>query len=147
MVAGVVTLGLIMAVLDTTIVNVGLETLSRDLGVGLGTIQWVSTNYLLPLAAVIPLSGWVTERFRIQAGLDRINRTLRSRIGAVCARHNGRGADRLPGAAGGRGRHAAANRLYADRSERGAGERADVRSPLSECRSCFRPCSGRSLAA
>ena len=62
-VAGVVTLGLVMAVLDTTIVNVGLETLSRDLGVGLGTIQWVSTGYLLSLAAVIPLSGWVTERF------------------------------------------------------------------------------------
>jgi MFS family permease len=52
-----------MAVLDTTIVNVGLETLSRHLGVGLGTIQWVSTGYLLSLAAVIPLSGWVTERF------------------------------------------------------------------------------------
>ena len=62
-VAGVVTVGLLMAVLDTTIVNVGLETLSRDLGVGLGTIQWVSTGYLLSLAAVIPLSGWVTERF------------------------------------------------------------------------------------
>jgi EmrB/QacA subfamily drug resistance transporter len=63
MVAGVVTVGLIMAVLDTTIVNVGLETLSRDLDVGLGTIQWVSTGYLLSLAAVIPLSGWLTERF------------------------------------------------------------------------------------
>jgi EmrB/QacA subfamily drug resistance transporter len=62
-VAAVVTVGLLMAVLDTTIVNVGLETLSRDLQVGLGTIQWVSTGYLLSLAAVIPLSGWVTERF------------------------------------------------------------------------------------
>jgi MFS family permease len=62
-VADVVTPGLIMAVLDTTIVNVGLETLSRDLAVGLGTVEWVSTGYLLSLAAVIPLSGWVTERF------------------------------------------------------------------------------------
>ena len=62
-VAAVVTVGLIMAVLDTTIVNVGLETLSRDLDVGLGTIQWVSTGYLLSLAAVIPVSGWVVERF------------------------------------------------------------------------------------
>jgi EmrB/QacA subfamily drug resistance transporter len=62
-VAGVVTVGLLMVVLDTTIVNVALETLSRDLGVGLGTIQWVSTGYLLSLAAVIPVSGWVTERF------------------------------------------------------------------------------------
>jgi EmrB/QacA subfamily drug resistance transporter len=62
-VAGVATLGLIMAVLDTTIVNVALDTLSRDLHAPLSTIQWVSTGYLLSLAAVIPLSGWVTERF------------------------------------------------------------------------------------
>jgi len=62
-VAGVATLGLIMAVLDTTIVNVALDTLSRDLHASLGTIQWVSTGYLLSLAAVIPLSGWMTERF------------------------------------------------------------------------------------
>jgi MFS family permease len=54
-VAQVVTVGLIMAILGTTIVNVGLETLSRDLGAGLSTIQWVSTGYLLSLAAVSPL--------------------------------------------------------------------------------------------
>jgi EmrB/QacA subfamily drug resistance transporter len=62
-VAGVAVLGLIMAVLDTTIVNVALDTVSRDLHAPLGTIQWVSTGYLLSLAAVLPLSGWVTERF------------------------------------------------------------------------------------
>src|SRR4051794_17999518 len=62
-VAGVATLGLIMAVLDTTIVNVALDKLSSDLDASLGTIQWVSTGYLLSLAVVIPLSGWVTERF------------------------------------------------------------------------------------
>jgi EmrB/QacA subfamily drug resistance transporter len=62
-VAGVATLGLIMAVLDTTIVNVALDKLSNDLDEPLSTIQWVSTGYLLSLASVIPLSGWVTERF------------------------------------------------------------------------------------
>src|SRR4051794_22607799 len=62
-VGGVATLGLIMAVLDTTIVNVALDTLSRDMHAPLSTIQWVSTGYLLSLAAVIPLSGWITERF------------------------------------------------------------------------------------
>jgi EmrB/QacA subfamily drug resistance transporter len=62
-VAGVAAVGLIMAVLDTTIVNVALDTLSRDLDAPLSTIQWVTTGYLLSLAAVIPLSGWVTERF------------------------------------------------------------------------------------
>jgi EmrB/QacA subfamily drug resistance transporter len=62
-VAGVATVGLIMAVLDTTIVNVALDTLSRELHAPLMTIQWVTTGYLLSLAAVIPLSGWMTERF------------------------------------------------------------------------------------
>src|SRR3954449_9255611 len=62
-VAGVAILGLVMAVLGTTIVNVALDTLSRDLRAPLMTIQWVSTGYLLSLAAVIPLSGWITERF------------------------------------------------------------------------------------
>jgi EmrB/QacA subfamily drug resistance transporter len=62
-IGGVATLGLVMAVLDTTIVNVALHTLSRDLNAPLSTIQWVTTAYLLSLAAVIPLSGWVIERF------------------------------------------------------------------------------------
>jgi EmrB/QacA subfamily drug resistance transporter len=62
-VAGVVVIGVIMSILDTTIVNVALETLSRDLDASLSTIQWVSTGYLLSLAAVIPLTGWMSERF------------------------------------------------------------------------------------
>jgi EmrB/QacA subfamily drug resistance transporter len=62
-VAGVVVLGVVMSVLDTTIVNVALETLSRRLHAPLDTIQWVSTGYLLSLAMVIPLSGWTSERF------------------------------------------------------------------------------------
>jgi MFS family permease len=62
-VAGVAILGLIMAVLDTTIVNVALDTVSRDVHAPLSTIQWVTTGYLLSLASVIPLSGWITERF------------------------------------------------------------------------------------
>ena len=52
-----------MSILDTTIVNVALETLSRDLHASLDTIQWVSTGYLLALASVIPLTGWTSERF------------------------------------------------------------------------------------
>jgi EmrB/QacA subfamily drug resistance transporter len=62
-IAGVATLGLIMAVLDTTIVNVALDTLARELDVSLATGQWISTGYLLSLASVIPVSGWITERF------------------------------------------------------------------------------------
>lgn len=62
-VAGVIVLGVIMSQLDTTIVSVALDTLSRDLHSPLSTIQWVSTGYLLSLAMVIPLAGWMSERF------------------------------------------------------------------------------------
>ncbi len=62
-VAIVVVVGAIMSILDTTIVNVALETLARDLHAPLSTIQWVATAYLLALATVIPLTGWAAERF------------------------------------------------------------------------------------
>ena len=61
--AAVVVLGTIMSILDTTIVNVAIETLGRDLDASLSSIQWVSTGYLLALATVIPLTGWSMERF------------------------------------------------------------------------------------
>src|SRR4051794_1312731 len=52
-----------MSILDTTIVNVAIETLGRELHSSLTSIQWVSTGYLLALATVIPLTGWTMERF------------------------------------------------------------------------------------
>jgi EmrB/QacA subfamily drug resistance transporter len=62
-IAIVVVVGAIMSILDATIVNVALQTLREELHVSLATIQWVSTGYLLALAAVIPLTGWMAERF------------------------------------------------------------------------------------
>ena len=77
-VAAVVVIGAIMSILDTTIVNVALETLSRELDAPLATIQWVSTGYLLALATVIPLTGWAAERFGAQAALDDLGRAVRA---------------------------------------------------------------------
>jgi len=62
-VAIVVILGIIMSVLDTTIVNVALHDLSSDLNTSLSGIQWVITGYLLSLAAVIPVTGWAVRRY------------------------------------------------------------------------------------
>jgi EmrB/QacA subfamily drug resistance transporter len=62
-VASVVVLGTIMSILDTTVVNVAINTLSLDFHTALTTIQWVATGYTLALAAVIPLSGWIADRF------------------------------------------------------------------------------------
>jgi EmrB/QacA subfamily drug resistance transporter len=62
-IAGVVILGMIMSILDTTIVNVALRTLGHDLHSSIAQIQWVVTGYLLSLAAVIPVTGWAARRF------------------------------------------------------------------------------------
>jgi EmrB/QacA subfamily drug resistance transporter len=62
-IAGVVILGMTMSILDTTIVNVALDTLSQELHSTIAQIQWVATGYLLALAAVIPLTGWAARRF------------------------------------------------------------------------------------
>ena len=61
--AVVVILGAVMSILDSTIVNVAIETLGRDFHTSVSTIQWVTTGYLLALAIVIPMSGWTVERF------------------------------------------------------------------------------------
>ena len=52
-----------MSILDTTIVNVALATLGRDLHATLADIQWVLTGYMLALGAVIPVTGWAARRF------------------------------------------------------------------------------------
>ncbi|GAA4876142.1 MDR family MFS transporter [Saccharopolyspora cebuensis] len=56
-------LGLIMQILDVTILNVALATLGREFGVGPGGLQWVLTGYMLSLAVFIPSSGWIADRF------------------------------------------------------------------------------------
>jgi len=62
-ISGVVILGMIMSILDTTIVNVALDTLSKDLHSSISEVQWVVTGYLLALAAVMPVTGWMARRF------------------------------------------------------------------------------------
>jgi EmrB/QacA subfamily drug resistance transporter len=62
-ISGVVILGMIMSILDTTIVNVALDTLGRDLHSPISQVQWVVTGYLLSLGAVIPITGWAARRF------------------------------------------------------------------------------------
>ena len=62
-VSAVVVIGSIMSILDTTIVNVALATLSHKLHASISEIQWVVTGYMLSLAAVIPITGWAARRF------------------------------------------------------------------------------------
>jgi EmrB/QacA subfamily drug resistance transporter len=64
---GIVTvLGSVMSVLDTTIVNVALDSLAVKLHTSIATIQWITTGYLLSLAATVPVSAWAARRIGIK---------------------------------------------------------------------------------
>jgi EmrB/QacA subfamily drug resistance transporter len=62
-ISAVVIVGSIMSILDTTIVNVALDTLHRELHATIADIQWVVTGYMLSLAAAIPVTGWAARRY------------------------------------------------------------------------------------
>ncbi|WP_339274363.1 DHA2 family efflux MFS transporter permease subunit [Paenibacillus sp. FSL W8-0426] len=55
--------GMIMVILDSTVVNVAIPNLVEYFKTDLKTIQWTVTGYTLALSAVIPLAGWLTDRF------------------------------------------------------------------------------------
>src|SRR5690348_8580786 len=52
-----------MSIMDSTIVNVALPSLGRQLGVSNTSIDAVVVGYLVSLAVVIPASGWLGDRF------------------------------------------------------------------------------------
>ena len=59
----VLVLGVITTILDTTIVNIALDNLHTVFHATVADTQWVVTAYLLAYVAVIPVSGWASERF------------------------------------------------------------------------------------
>lgn len=64
-------LGLFMAVLDNTIVNVSLTAMlksfsKQDSSVTINTIQWVITGYFLSQAAIIPIAGYFSNLFGLR---------------------------------------------------------------------------------
>ncbi|GCE30233.1 MFS transporter [Dictyobacter alpinus] len=52
-----------MSIMDSTIVNVALPSLAHDFGVAGTAIEAVVVAYLVSLAIVIPVSGWLGDRF------------------------------------------------------------------------------------
>ena len=55
--------GGIAAILDSTMVTLALHTLVVSLHSTDGTIQWVTTGYLLAMAVAIPVTGWAESRW------------------------------------------------------------------------------------
>lgn len=55
-----VMLGVVMAIIDTTIVNVAITTIGGNLGASTDEVSWVATGYILATVIVMPLNGWLT---------------------------------------------------------------------------------------
>ncbi|MGW2670553.1 MFS transporter [Streptomyces sp. NPDC001272] len=56
-------LGSAMALLDSTVVNVALPRIGRDLGADLAVLQWTVNAYLVTLAGLILVGGALGDRF------------------------------------------------------------------------------------
>ena len=61
--AWVIVFGAFASGLDASVANIGLNTISLDLGSTLVTTQWVASGYLLALAMSLPLAGWLGRRY------------------------------------------------------------------------------------
>ncbi|WP_151772619.1 DHA2 family efflux MFS transporter permease subunit [Streptomyces abyssomicinicus] len=59
----VLVLGAVLALLDATVVNVGIDSLGKEFDSPLSTVQWVATGYLLAVAVMVPVAGWAIDRF------------------------------------------------------------------------------------
>ncbi len=55
-------LATIMQVLDTTIANVALPSMTGDLGASQDTITWVLTSYIVAAAIMTPVTGWLADQ-------------------------------------------------------------------------------------
>lgn len=62
-IAMTVTLATFMEVLDTSIANVSLPHIAGGLSASFDEATWVLTSYLVSNAVVLPISGWLSDRF------------------------------------------------------------------------------------
>jgi DHA2 family multidrug resistance protein len=58
-------LGTFMQVLDTSIANVSIPTISGDLGVSSDQGTWVITSFAVANGVSVPLTGWLMQRFGV----------------------------------------------------------------------------------
>ena len=63
LIALTVTLATFMEVLDTSIANVALPHIAGSVGASQEEATWVLTSYLVSSAVILPISGWLSNRF------------------------------------------------------------------------------------
>ena len=63
---GVVVIAPFMTQMDSTIVNVSLSSIQKDLHSTISMAQWVISGYLLALALMLPLNAWLVDRIGVK---------------------------------------------------------------------------------
>ncbi len=58
-----VMLAVLLEIIDTSIINVAVPTMMGNLGATLDEIDWVVTSYIVAIVIVLPLTGWMANRF------------------------------------------------------------------------------------
>lgn len=61
--AWAIALGAIAPMLDSTMVNIAIDQLTKNFNTTLSTIQWAITGYVLALAIAVPIAGWLMDHF------------------------------------------------------------------------------------
>ncbi|MFR3686510.1 MAG: MFS transporter, partial [Enterococcus sp.] len=61
--AWAIALGAIAPMLDSTMVNIAIDQLTKNFHTTLSIIQWAITGYVLALAIAVPIAGWLMNRF------------------------------------------------------------------------------------
>ncbi len=74
-------LGSVIVFVDSTVVNVALPAIQRDLGGGLALQQWVVDAYLLTLGSLLLVGGSLGDLFGGAAGVPDRDRRVRAHVG------------------------------------------------------------------
>ena len=64
---GVVVAGAFIALLNQTVMSPALPSLMAAFGVGAATAQWVTSIYMLVNGIMVPVSGWLIDKFSTRA--------------------------------------------------------------------------------
>ena len=62
----VLMVGAFISILNSTLLNVALPSISKDLGVETATVQWLATGYMLVNGIMIPLSAFLVKKYRVR---------------------------------------------------------------------------------
>ncbi|OUC77248.1 MFS transporter [Gordonia lacunae] len=64
---GVLLVAAFVVILNETILSVALPTLMADLDITAATAQWLTSGFLLTMAIVIPITGYLMQRFTLRS--------------------------------------------------------------------------------